>query len=243
MQKSILIIDDDPKIRSVLSACFESEGIGTQEAADGASALAALEQNAPDLVTLDLHLGAESGLDVARQIRSRSQVPIVMVTGKGDVLDRIVGLEIGADDYITKPFHVREVLARVRAVLRRTSEQSTQGSAGDNAGTASGEVAHFGPWTVRPDHFELTQDGGAPCQMTTAEFKLLMVFLKHPRRILSREQLMDMIGGAAWAPLDRTIDNQVARLRKRIETDPANPEFVKTVRGIGYSFTAEVRWE
>ncbi len=234
-ETTILIVDDDPKVRSLLANCFEEESIKTIQAEDEESAMTAVKRKAPDLVTLDLHLGSENGLDIARNIKAHSDVPIIMVTGKDDVMDRIIGLEVGADDYITKPFHVREVLARVRAVLRRAEGKP-------DTAENPGKVAKFAGWRVDPDRFEITQPNGSPCVLTTAEFKLLNVFLQHPKRILSREQLMDLVEGGNWAPLDRTIDNQIARLRRKIEEDPANPALIKTVRGVGYSFTTDVDW-
>jgi DNA-binding response OmpR family regulator len=197
----------------------------------------AFDKHPPDLVTLDLNLNGDNGLDLARDIRRDHDVPIIMVTGKDDVIDRIVGLELGADDYITKPFHVREVLARVHSVLRRarTTEARETPAVADSAGE-NAELSLDG-LTVFPDRMELTDRDGAPCDLTTADFKLLAAFLGHPKRPLSRERLMDLIDGPDWVPLDRTIDNQVARLRKKIERDPARPLLIKTVRGVGYMLT------
>lgn len=238
-KKTILVVDDEAKLRKLLVTCFEQEGYETIEAEDAASALKAFDRRTPDLVTLDLRLGADSGLDVAREIKRISDVPIVMVTGRDDVLDRIVGLEIGADDYIAKPFHIREVLARINAVLRRAG-RVTSDTESINGATAHAALYRFSGWQVIPERFEVKSPDGAPCDMTTAEFNLLMVFLERPKRILSREQLMEFLGGASYSPLDRTIDNQIARLRKKIEDDPAAPRIIRTVRGIGYSFTSDV---
>ncbi|MEM6577193.1 MAG: response regulator transcription factor [Pseudomonadota bacterium] len=237
--KTILVVDDEAKLRKLLVTCFEQEGYRTIEAEDAASAMRVFERQMPDLVTLDLRLGADNGLDVAREIKRLCDVPIVMVTGRDDVLDRVVGLEVGADDYITKPFHVREVLARIHAVLRR-SERGPLASEPLNGAVAPVRVYRFAGWEVAPERFEVMRPDGTLCTMTTAEFNLLMVFLERPKRILSREQLMEFLGGASYSPLDRTIDNQVARLRKKIEVDPAAPRIIRTVRGIGYSFTSDV---
>jgi len=233
----ILIVDDDPKVRLLLKRCFEQESYDVIEAATGAEAHACLTAGDVSLVTLDLGLGSEDGLDIAREIRARSDVPIIMVTGKGDTIDRVVGLEIGADDYISKPFHVREVLARVRSVLRRYghAETSTQPARDDGE-----QPLHFNGWVVDFSKLELRSRSGEPCELTTGEFKLLEVFLNHPRRVLSRDRLMDLLRGHDWAPTDRSIDNQVARLRKKIERDPKHPTLIKTVRGMGYSFTGDV---
>lgn len=238
-KKTILVVDDEPKLRKLLVTCFEGEGYQTCEAGDAASALRSFEVQRPDLVTLDLRLGEDSGLDVAREMKRVSDVPIVMVTGRDDVLDRIVGLELGADDYISKPFHVREVVARINAVLRRVG----RGGGGGETPAADDEPLtqyKFAGWKVIPDRFEVLTPDGDSCAVTTAEFNLLIVFLERPKRILSREQLMEFLGGSSYSPLDRTIDNQVARLRKKIEADPADPKIIRTVRGIGYSFTADV---
>ncbi|MEM6375410.1 MAG: response regulator transcription factor [Pseudomonadota bacterium] len=238
-KKTILVVDDEAKLRKLLVTCFEQEGYRTVEAEDAISAIRCFESERPDLITLDLRLGADSGLDVAREIKRQSDVPIVMVTGRDDVLDRIVGLEVGADDYIAKPFHIREVLARINAVLRR-SGRDARAAEMENGKALPAPFYRFEGWQVVPDRFEVTTPDGTSCDMTTAEFNLLMVFLERPKRILSREQLMEFLGGPSYAPLDRTIDNQVARLRKKIEADPAAPTIIRTVRGVGYSFASDV---
>ena len=238
-KKTILVVDDEAKLRKLLVTCFEQEGYRVIDAEDAASALAVFARRIPDLVTLDLRLGADSGLDVARDIKRICDVPIVMVTGRDDVLDRIVGLEVGADDYIAKPFHIREVLARIKAVLRRSARAASEADPANGA-IAQTSQYQFEGWQVAPERFEVTSPDGKACAMTTSEFNLLMVFLQRPKRILSREQLMEFLGGASYSPLDRTIDNQVARLRKKIEADPAEPRIIRTVRGIGYSFTSDV---
>lgn len=235
--KTILIVDDDPKVRKTLRLCLESEGYTVHEAFNMASTFAMIRAARPDLVTLDLHLGTDDGFDIARRIRSSSQVPIIMVTGREDVIDRVVGLEIGADDYITKPFHVREVQARIKAVLRR--QRHDKPSAAQDAPQT--KTLWFDEMQADIDRFELIGRDGKPVALTSGDFKLLQVFLENPKRTLTRDMLMDRVGGTEWAPLDRTIDNQVARLRKKIERDPANPQLIKTVRGIGYTFACEVR--
>jgi DNA-binding response OmpR family regulator len=188
------------------------------------------------LVTLDLDLGDDDGFDVARAIRKTSRVPIIMVTGKDDVIDRIVGLEIGADDYICKPFHLREVVARIKSVLRRTREPVAKPPLADGR-----TATRFDDMIAVIDEMTLFDRDGSMIDMTSGEFKLLEAFLARPKRVLSREQLMDLTGGISYAPLDRTIDNQIARLRKKIERNPAAPRLISTIRGIGYSFTCEVK--
>ncbi len=241
--KRILIVDDDPRIRSLLREVFEGGGYAVREANGSAEAIGHFESGWPDLVTLDLQLGSEDGLDIARKIRNVSEVPIVMVTGRDDVVDRVVGLELGADDYITKPFHVREVLARVRSVLRRAPHGRPEVHEMDNrdrdVGTKTSSAFSFDGLTVIPERFELFGRDGKFIELTSGDFKLLDVFLQNAKRVMSRDRLMDLTGGIEWSPLDRTIDNQVARLRKKIERNAADPKIIKTVRGVGYSFSCE----
>lgn len=230
----IAIVDDDDKIRRLLRRCFEPEGYRVSEAADGAELEALLVRERVDLITLDLGLSGEDGLSIARSIRARSDIPIIMVTGKNDPIDMVVGLEIGADDYITKPFHVREVLARARSVLRRSSatRQAPQ--------ITAGETLAFDDWELNVTRRELHDPSGNPVALTTGEFDLLQVLVRNPNRVLSRDQIMEQLRGRDWNPDDRSIDNQVARLRKLIETDSQDPQRIKTVRGVGYCFTAIV---
>jgi DNA-binding response OmpR family regulator len=158
-----------------------------------------------------------------------------MVTGKGDTIDRVVGLELGADDYIAKPFHVREVLARVRAVLRRT------GRSGAPDAAAKDERLTFEGWVLDIARRELISPAGGSCELTTSEFDLLKAFAMHPKRVLSRDQIMDLLRGHDWNPVDRSIDNLVVRLRRKVEADPESPRLIKTVRGVGYTFAADVQ--
>ena len=233
----ILIVEDDAKVRLLLRRCFEGEGYRVSEAGSGAEAVKLLATGSFELVTLDLNLPDSDGLTVGREIRARSEVPIIMVTGKGDTIDRVVGLELGADDYITKPFHVREVLARVRAVLRRAGgiQPAAPGAAGED------EQLTFEGWVLNVAKRELTSPAGESCELTTSEFDLLKAFATHPKRVLSRDQIMDLLRGHDWNPVDRSIDNLVVRLRRKIEADPERPRLIKTVRGAGYTFAADVR--
>ena len=188
-----------------------------------------------DLITLDLTLGSENGLEVARNLRASSEIPIIMVTGKGDLIDRVVGLELGADDYIAKPFHLREMLARVRTVLRRTGKQ------GGKAATepVQNELKYrFDDWQLNLIKRELHEPGGALCHLTTAEFDLLAVLIKRPGHVLSRDAIMDLLKGHEWAANDRAIDSQISRLRKKLGGD--SESLIKTIRGAGYCFTAKV---
>lgn len=241
----ILIVDDDPAVRDLLRDCFDLEGYRVSEAKDGAELQARLKTDRIDLVTLDLKLGGENGLDLAREIRSQMNVPIVMISGKGDPIDRIVGLELGADDYITKPFHVREVLARVRAVLRRyesTPAASASGAGSQNPSTdCSSQRFAFATWVLDPAKRELRSSSGEVQDLTTAEYNMLEMFVHRPSRVMSRDAIMDLLKGHEWSPFDRSIDSLVVRLRKKIEADTESPKLVKTVRGVGYVFAAEVR--
>jgi len=242
--QTILVVEDDPKIRSLLRNVLEDEGYSVLEAENVAEALNFVNTSPISLITLDIHLGTDNGLELAREVRRSSSVPIIMVTGKDDVIDRVVGLEVGADDYITKPFHVREVVARVRSVLRRVGANgSMDGNHKVPANSTNADESaqfRFDGMTAFPDRLELVDRRGADCGLTSGDFKLLTVFLERPKRVLSRDQLMDLTGGLEWSPLDRTVDNQIARLRKKIERDPSDPKLIKTVRGVGYTFASEV---
>ena len=242
-EQTILVVDDDPKIRTLLRKMFHDAGFRVVEADSAEQVMQIINEESISLVTLDIHLGAEDGFDLAKEIRRISKVSIIMVTGKDDVIDRVVGLELGADDYITKPFHIREVLARVKSVLRRASMAQPQISGSEQPDGSLAEQSTplvFDGLTAFPDRLELIDRNGDDCGLTSGEFKLLTAFLERPKRVLSRDQLMDLIGGSEWSPLDRTVDNQVARLRKKIERDPSNPKIIRTVRGVGYTFSSDV---
>lgn len=236
----ILVVDDDPEVRTLLRRCFELEGYEALEAGNGAEMRALLEAHPASLITLDLKLGGEDGLTLAREIRSSRNVPIIMVTGKDDPVDRVVGLEIGADDYITKPFHLREVLARVRAVLRRYDQSQTPSptTGGAPVGARSGYA--FEGFTLSATRRELKNANGRAVPLTTAEFNMLQLFLDRPNRVLSRDNIMDALKGHDWSPLDRSIDTMIGRLRKKIEVNADDPRLIKTVRGVGYVLAVDV---
>jgi DNA-binding response OmpR family regulator len=235
----ILVVDDEAEVRALLRKCFEREGFEVTEAKDGVEMRAAIDQRPVSLITLDLTLGGEDGLELAREVRARCNIPIIMISGKGDTIDRVVGLELGADDYIAKPFQLREVLARVRAVLRR------YGAGPEPAPTPAAASTHeryvFDDMQLDVTGREFTRGKVRPVELTTAEFNLLEIFVKRPHRVLSRDNIMDLLKGHEWSPLDRSIDALIARLRKKIEPDPDHPRLIKTVRGIGYAFTADVK--
>jgi DNA-binding response OmpR family regulator len=234
----ILVVDDEAEVRALLRKCFEREGFQVVEAKDGAELRARIEQHPISLVTLDLTLGGEDGLELAREIRAKCNVPIVMISGKGDTIDRVVGLELGADDYIAKPFQLREVLARVRAVLRRYAPAEAPAA---HAASAHERYA-FADMVLDVTGRELTRGAAGTLQeLTTAEFNLLEIFLKRPHRVLSRDNIMDLLKGHEWSPVDRSIDALVGRLRKKVEPDADHPRLIKTVRGVGYAFTSDVK--
>ena len=234
----ILIVDDEAEIRTLLREYFELEGYRVSEAKDGVELRTHLDHHPVSLITLDVNLPGEDGFALAREIRAKRNVPIVMISGKQDPIDRIVGLELGADDYITKPFHLREVLARVRAVLRRYLPENRQAAA--LAGPRHEECFRFDAFELYPQRRELLTSNGRSIELTTAEFNLLEIFVARPSRVMTRDNIMDLLKGHDWSPLDRSIDTLVARLRKKIEPDAEHPKFVKTVRAVGYVFAVEV---
>ena len=239
MQGEILVVDDDPEIRHVLRSLFEREGFVVSEAASAAATLARLGRGGVSLITLDLTLGSDDGLAIIRQVRAESDIPVIMVSGKNDAIDRVVGLELGADDYITKPFNLREVLARVRAVLRRHEPAQAQVSQG--AQPHGHDRIQFDRWILDLTSRELKSTDGEARELTTGEFNLLELFVKRSHRVLSRDEIMDLLKGHDWSPIDRSIDALVARLRKKIEDSVASPKHVKTVRGVGYMFATDVQ--
>ena len=233
--RKILVVDDEDQIRSLLRNLLEREGFCVSEASSSAEALEILARETQSLVTLDINLAGEDGFALARDIRSRLDVPIIMISGKADEIDRIVGLELGADDYIVKPFNLREVLARVRAVLRRYEPRAVV-PPHPGGRTRVG----FAGWQIDVEGRELRDPTGQVVDLTTAEFNLLTIFLERPKRVLSRDQLLDLLKGAEWSPFDRSIDTLIARLRKKIEADAERPGLIKTVRGVGYVFSVDV---
>ena len=226
----IVVVDDDLKVRTLLRRCLEGEGFSVTEAKDGRELLACLDRQPVHLITLDLNLGKENGLDLAREIRKDRSIPIIMLTGKSDAIDRVVGLELGADDYLVKPFELRELVARIRAVLRRSAV----------AAPPAGHVYAFEAWSLDINRRSLKRSDGIDAELTTSEFNLLQAFVQRPHRVLTRDDIMDLLKGHDWSPLDRSVDNLIVRLRKKIEADPERPSLIKTVRGAGYMFTADV---
>jgi two-component system OmpR family response regulator len=237
--RHVLVVDDEPQVQTLLCSLLEREGFAASRASTGAEMHGLLEKQSFSLVTLDLNLAGEDGLALAREIRARHDVPIIMITAKDSDIDRVVGLELGADDYIVKPFNVREVLARVRAVLRRYEPpQSVRPAASGAASTH--ERFRVGGWVLDITARTLQADDGSTVDLTTAEFNLLELFVRRPARVLSRDAIMDLLKGHSWSPLDRSIDTLVGRLRKKVEPDADAPTLIKTVRGVGYVLAADV---
>ncbi|MGE5319168.1 MAG: response regulator [Hyphomicrobiaceae bacterium] len=223
----ILVVDDDPGLRTLLEAYLGESGFAVETAMDGATMWQALDRGMPDAIVLDLMLPGEDGLSLARRLRSESNVPILMLSARGEEIDRVVGLEMGADDYLAKPFSPRELLARLRALLRR--------SQGQTAPVPPPALPTFGPFQLDADGHRLTRDG-VEVKLSAAEFALLRIFIEHPLRVLSRDTLIDMLKGYERDPFDRSVDTRVTRLRRKIERDSAEPVYIRTVRGEGYLF-------
>lgn len=228
----ILIVDDDREIRDLLSKFLKKHELRVDTAADGREMRKILEVSRIDLVVLDLMLPGEDGLSLCRWLRETKNVPVIMLTALGEETDRIVGLEMGADDYVAKPFNPRELLARIRAVLRRAGapDQVAEGS----------QVLGFDNWRLDPVRRELRSADGVLQPLTAGEYELLLAFVQHPKRVLSRDQLLDLTKGRAAIPFDRSIDVQLSRLRRKIEINPAEPSLIRTVRGGGYVFSCNV---
>jgi two-component system OmpR family response regulator len=227
----ILIVDDDRDIRESMGEYLQGHGYEVALAEGGEAMRKALEAALPDVVLLDLNMPGEDGLSLARWLRANHEVGIIMVTGAGEVVDRVVGLEVGADDYLAKPFDPRELRARLKSVLRRTRGQ---GAAAPKA--ASGKRVKVGRCTLDLQTHQLVGPDGEDLPLTGMEFDLLRVFVERPNQVLSRDQLLTHTRNREWEPFDRSIDIRIARLRKKIEADPEKPKALKTVRGAGYIF-------
>ncbi len=227
MNDLILVVDDEPKIVKLARDYLEKNGYRVLTAGDGTTALAIAKQEQPSLIVLDLNLPGMNGLDVCRTLRRTSDVAIIMLTARVEETDRLIGLELGADDYITKPFSPRELVARVRAVLRRAKRDLAQ----------SGHV-RISDLDIDLNGYRV-QRGSEPVQLSRTEFKLLVVFAQHPGQTFTREQLLNRLHGTAYDGYDRSVDAHVKNLRRKLETDPANPRYIHTVYGVGYRFTDE----
>jgi two-component system response regulator RegX3 len=225
---SVLVVEDEQSLREPLVYILQREGFDVFEAVDGPSALLQWQNNSPDLILLDLMLPGMSGVDVCREIRTRSSVPIIMVTAKDSEVDKVVGLEIGADDYVVKPYSTRELLARIKAVLRR-------GAAPDS--NESRSVLEAGPVRLDTERHAVTVNG-QPVTLPLKEFELLEYLMDNTNRVLTRGQIIDRVWGSNYYGDTKTLDVHVKRIRSKIEPDPANPKFIMTIRGLGYKFEA-----
>jgi two-component system OmpR family response regulator len=230
----ILVVDDDTEIRSLLHEYLQKQGYRVTAVADGKGLRTAVATSHPDLIILDLMLPGEDGLTLCRDLRAKSEIPIIMLTARGDETDRIVGLELGADDYVAKPFSPRELLARIKSVLRRARALP------ENLKTEESGVFRFAGWTLDAATRNLTSPQGVVVALSGTDFRLLKIFVDHPNRVLTRDQLIDLMLSRDAGPYDRAIDVQVSRLRQRLGEDAKEPAIIKTVRGQGYVFAAHV---
>lgn len=233
----VLIVDDDAEIRSLLREYLEKNGYRVTAVADGKGMWSALDAGSADIVVLDLMLPGDDGLTLCRNLRARSEIPVIMLTARGEETDRIVGLEMGADDYLAKPFNPRELLARIKSILRRAR------SLPENLQPEAVRRFKFAGWTLDADTRNLLSPDGVVVVLSGTEFKLLRIFLAHPNRVLNRDQLIDLMLSRDASPFDRSIDVQVSRLRHRLGEHPKDPAIIKTVRGEGYVLSVPVETE
>lgn len=255
-QQHIAILDDEVDITQLLATYLGANGFRVSQCHNGGALMDLMAADAPDLVLLDLGLPGEDGFAIARRLRERWNCGLVIVTGRGDAVDRIVGLEIGADDYVTKPFDLRELLARTKAVLRRshthapgsrgmapaeTAARANPARKNSAAAAASGEFFRFAGWLLDRRARRLVSPQGAEVALTSGEFDLLSVFVNHPGRVLSRDFLLEHTRGREATPFDRTVDVQIGRLRRKLESDPQDPQLLKSVRSVGYVLVPPVQ--
>ncbi|MBS0476989.1 MAG: response regulator [Proteobacteria bacterium] len=229
----ILLVDDEEALRQPLAEYLSRQGFAVTEAATAAEARSVLRDDLPDIVLLDIMMPGEDGLSLCRHLSETRGVPTILLTAKGEAMDRVVGLEIGADDYVVKPFEPRELVARIRSVLRRAAKGGSV--------PAEDEVFEFEGWTLDPLKRRLSAPDGALVSISSVEFRLLMAFVEHPRQVLDRDRLLDMVQGREAHLFDRAVDNQVSRLRRKVEPDSRNPTLIQTVWGGGYMLAADVR--
>ena len=229
----LLLVDDEPSLREPLAEYLTRQGFVVRQAEDAAKARSALLEEVPDLVLLDIMMPGEDGLSLCRHLSETRNLPVIMLTARGEPMDRIVGLEIGADDYVPKPFEPRELVARIRSVLRRAAK--------NGPGPEEDALYEFDGWRLDPLKRKLTDPEDAVVPISSAEFRLLVAFLSHPRQVLDRDRLLDMVQGREAHLFDRAVDNQVSRLRRKMEQTSRDPKLIQTVWGGGYRFAADVR--
>jgi two-component system OmpR family response regulator len=235
MSGALLIVEDETSIREPLARYLETSGYRVKEARNAAEARSMLAAHTFDLVIADIMMPGEDGLSLCRHVRESSTTPVILLTARSEEVDRILGLEIGADDYVVKPFSPRELLARIKAVMRRAQSLPPRQAPPETARFS------FGGWILKTGERELVDADGMVVPLSSGEFSLLLALVERPRVVLSRDQLLDLTQGREAHMFDRSIDNQISRLRRKIEEDPRNPRFIKTVWGGGYSFAVEVR--
>jgi two-component system OmpR family response regulator len=233
-QTRLLLVDDESSLREPLADYLVRQGFAVRQAEDAAKARAALAEETPDLVLLDIMMPGEDGLSLCRHLSETKHIPVIFLTAKGEATDRIVGLEIGGDDYVVKPFEPRELVARIRSVLRRATKAPLNGDEED-------ALYEFDSWRLDPLKRRLIDPEGTVVPISSAEFRLLIAFLTHPRQVLDRDRLLDMVQGREAHLFDRAVDNQVSRLRRKIEADSRDPKLIQTVWGGGYRLAADVR--
>jgi two-component system OmpR family response regulator len=235
MSQSLLIVEDEASIREPLVKYFSTHQFRVKAAASAAEARSLLSAHTFDLVVSDIMMPGEDGLSLCRHIRGTSNLPVILLTARTDELDRILGLEVGADDYVTKPFSPRELLARVKAVIRRANSLPPKQVAPETT------TYEFGRWLLKTGQRELVDTDDVVVPLSSGEYALLLALVERPRMVLTRDQLLDLTQGREATLFDRSIDNQISRLRRKIEEDPKAPRYIKTVWGGGYSFASEVR--
>lgn len=231
----IVVVDDEADLRATLEEFLSLRGYAVTTAEGGAALRQAIARRRPDLVLLDLNMPGEDGLTLARWLRQETDAAIIMLTSAAEVVDRVIGLEVGADDYIGKPFDLRELLARIKSVLRRTAPAA----APPPAAARLPEVVRIGRCSLNLASRRLYAEDGSQVPLTAMEFDLLKAFATHPNRALNRDQILDMAHDREWQPFDRSIDIRVTRIRRKVEPDPANPRYIRTVRGVGYMFVPD----
>lgn len=227
-EKKILVVDDDKKLRELLCRYLKEQGYQVDAAEDGSEMDRMIPRFSPDLIVLDLMMPGEDGLSIARRLRAEGEIPMIILSAKGEEVDRIVGLEMGADDYLAKPFNPRELLARINSILRRAEKQVSR----------ERRVITFDDYRMDLDSYTLTHHGEV-VELTSGEFELLRHLVGHPNHVMSRDHLLDLLDSGMEEAFDRSIDVRITRIRKKIERDPHHPRFIKTVRGVGYLFSPE----
>lgn len=235
IQKTLLIVDDDAETRELLARYLKDHGFDVVTAANGKEMEICLEHHTVALIVLDLMMPGEDGLHICRRLRSSSNIPIIILTAKGEAVERIIGLEMGADDYLSKPFSPRELVARIRAVLWRVN---TGNPAEDQS--LNDATYRFSGWTLKMDERTLLDPAGKPVELSSGELSLLQIFIQNPRRVLNRDQILDQTRGREFTPFDRSVDVQVSRLRKKLKDRDESADLIKTVHGAGYVFSSLV---